>query len=379
MLAREAYDSVCARIAQMYEQDGWKYAKSGHRMTKKTKAFTYQVHFYTGYYNISEKDVAFYGYFGISMNKPKQDIWGLGTQDSGVPHGRLEWNVATENMWADTIKEFTHWLEAECFPVMNECENNLDEFVGKVAKQGFYPPSGYNISIEFLLKYGSKELVEEAIRRYYANLKDSIKEDFKVNYESMIHGGEAANQYGDFQMLNPSTFRTIIENHILVDLDSGMEGIQKSPIRVAKIDVAYDRALETYCKLKKIVAENMTVEQYYELNLYAGNHIGFFLAWLIKHDYLSDKYKDCEGVWRVKEEKMTGTEFLLEYCGGELWTDDIVESMGWFAWRYCTISYFKDYIGWVMDVLNDIPMEFIGTWEDYHSFEPVLDEAYANW
>ena len=163
MLAREAYDSVCARIAQMYEQDGWKYAKSGHRMTKKTKAFTYQVHFYTGYYNISEKDVAFYGYFGISMNKPKQDIWGLGTQDSGVPHGRLEWNVATENMWADTIKEFTHWLEAECFPVMNECENNLDEFVGKVAKQGFYPPSGYNISIEFLLKYGSKELVDMRI------------------------------------------------------------------------------------------------------------------------------------------------------------------------------------------------------------------------
>lgn len=273
MLAREAYDSVCARVAQIYEQDGWKYSKSSHWMTKKTKNFTYQVRFYTSYYNISEKDVAFYGSFGVSMNKPKQGICGLSTQDSGVPHGRLEWNVAKEEMWEDSIKEFTHWLETECFPIMHELENNLEEFVEKVTRQGFYPPLGYSISIPFMLQYG-------------------------------------------------------------------------------------------------------TEEQRHELNLYAGNHIGFFVAWLIKHDYLSDKHKDCEGVQRVKAETMTGTEFLLEYCGGELWTDDIVDSMGWFAWRYCNRSYFRDYIGWVLDELCDIPMEFIGNWEDYHSFEPVLDKAY---
>ena len=25
---------------------------------------------------------------------------------------------------------------------------------------------------------------------------------------------------------------------------------------------------------------------------------------------------------------------------------------------------------------DDLPMEFIGTWEDYHEFEPVIDKAY---
>ena len=55
-----------------------------------------------------------------------------------------------------------------------------------------------------------------------------------------------------------------------------------------------------------------------------------------------------------------------------------MNSMAWFIERYVNI-YFRDYICWVLDEMCDIPMEFIGTREDYHSFEPVLDEAYKNW
>ncbi|MCI8409651.1 MAG: 7,8-dihydro-8-oxoguanine-triphosphatase [Lachnospiraceae bacterium] len=42
-------------------------------------------------------------------------------------------------------------------------------------------------------------------------------------------------------------------------------------------------------------------------------------------------------------------------------------------------KYTSEYIGWVIDELCDIPLEFIVTWEDYHDFEHILDKAYQNY
>lgn len=43
--------------------------------------------------------------------------------------------------------------------------------------------------------------------------------NLKKQRKGMIYGGEAVDEYGSFQMLNPSAFRTIIENKIMVNLD----------------------------------------------------------------------------------------------------------------------------------------------------------------
>ncbi|CAH1225253.1 hypothetical protein PAECIP111890_05772 [Paenibacillus sp. JJ-223] len=45
MKASEAFDNVCALVAEKYKDDGWKYAKSSHWMTKKDKKFMYKVFF----------------------------------------------------------------------------------------------------------------------------------------------------------------------------------------------------------------------------------------------------------------------------------------------------------------------------------------------
>lgn len=376
MLAKEAFQSVCMEIAKKYEADGWKWLKSGNEMKKKSKNFTYSVSFYTSYSNISEVKVELYASFGISINKTKNGVWGLSTDTFGIPHGQLSWNVATEDMWPDAIREFTHWLETECFPVMYECENNLDAFVEKVVKQGPYPAGGYHASLDFVLQFGTKEQAAEVAKRYYFNLDEEIKSDFKLNYESLIHGGKAVSRYGELQMLNRSKFRTIIENQIMIDFDSGFEGMQKAPVRICKIDAVYDRAMEIYCEKEGVVAQELTEEQCHELDLYAGNHLGFFTAWLIQHDYMGEKHKSSKGVKQVKEEKMSGTEFLMDYCNSELWSDDVTDGILPFVLMYCRRSLYKDYIKWVLDDLCDLPMEFIGSWEDYHSFEPVLDKAY---
>ena len=219
MQAKVAFDSVCAKVAEKYKDMGWRYAKSKHWMSKKDKNFTYKVLFYTSWYNRSDESVAFYGAFGIYSNKSKQCFTALSTEKCNIPEGRLEWNVAKEDTWDETVEEFTNWFDNMGLPMIEECTNNLDEYVKKVAKEGFYPWRGYVINIDFVLQFGSRELAEEAAKRYYDSLTETEKTSFKKNYESMINGGGDVDGYGSFQMLNPSDFRTIIENKLMIDLN----------------------------------------------------------------------------------------------------------------------------------------------------------------
>jgi hypothetical protein len=72
------------------------------------------------------------------------------------------------------------------------------------------------VDISFILTYGSRELAEEATKRYYASLDESIKKEFKGNYESMLNGSKAISAYGNNMMRNYSNFRSIVENKIVV-------------------------------------------------------------------------------------------------------------------------------------------------------------------
>ena len=142
------------------------------------------------------------------------------------------------------------------------------------------------------------------------------------------------------------------------------------------IDDYYDKALEVYCDLKEVTPDMLTDEELQEVYLYAGNHIGFFVAWVIKHDFIGVEHRDNEGINKVKEETMTGTEYLIEYCDTKFWSEDVLESLIPFIKEYYLTSYFKDYCDWVINELCDLPMEFIGTWEDYYEFEPIINDAY---
>lgn len=376
MLAKEAFQSVCRKITERYEADGWKFLKSNNEMKKKSKNFTYSVSFYTSYSNISDVKVELYASFGITINKTKAGVWGLGTESCDIPHGQLSWNVATEDMWDNAIKEFTHWLETECFPVMHECEYDPEALVKRVVREGTYPPKGYHASINFITQFGKREQAEQAARRLYFEMSEKERENFRVNYESMINGGEAVNFYATRAMSHKSNFRCIIENKIHVDFSSDFEGMHKAPVRIDRIDPAYDRAEEIYCERKGVSADCLTDEQRQELDLYAGNHLGFFTAWLIQHDFIGEKHKNSEGVKKVKEEAISGTEFLIEYCNKELWSYDVSEEILPFVHSYCIFKLFRNYTKWVIEELGDLPMEFIGDWEDYHSFEKVIDKAY---
>ena len=222
MQASEAFNAVCSMVADKYKDDGWKYAKSKHWMTKKDKKFKYQVRFYTSWNNISDIDVSFYGEGIVKSLTSKETICGVTSFHCEIPksdiYNGIDWNVAKKENWKEAIDGFTKWLDEVYIPVVNGCMNNLESYVEQVAREGFYPPNGYIVDISFILENGSRELAEEAAKRYYESLEDEVKILFKENYESMINGNEAVSEYGINWMRHHSNYKTIIDNKIKIEL-----------------------------------------------------------------------------------------------------------------------------------------------------------------
>lgn len=218
MKASEAFDKVCSQISERYTESGWKYSKSGHKMSKKDKNFIYTVFFYTSWNNVTDQNVAFYGECAITPLKSKNKIFHLNTRQCDIPRGQLYWNIANETNWTQAVTEFIDWLNSVFVPIVDCCMYDLSHFVERVVDQGFYPEKGYMVDIDFILAYGSRQLAEEATLKYYFSLEESIKQEFKQNYDSMIHGHPAVSAYGNNMMRNYTNFRSIIENEILVKL-----------------------------------------------------------------------------------------------------------------------------------------------------------------
>ena len=87
-----------------------------------------------------------------------------------------------------------------------------------------------------------------------------------------------------------------------------------------KADYYFEDAMKNFCCIKHISEEDLTEEHYSEIRRIAATHIGFFITWLIKHDFVGDIHMDnSEAVDAVKSDCMTGVDFLLDYCDGKLY------------------------------------------------------------
>lgn len=56
--------------------------------------------------------------------------------------------------------------------------------------------------------------------------------------------------------------------------------------------------------------------------------------------------------------------------------EDVCDAIFPFVHFYYNEYYMSDYSAWVVNELCDLPLEFVGTWEEYHEFSYVLDGAY---
>ncbi len=142
-------------------------------------------------------------------------------------------------------------------------------------------------------------------------------------------------------------------------------------------DWHFESALNAYLETENLPSDELTEDQVDEIMSRAAVHIGFFVAWLIKHHFEGRIHEDFqEDLQAVREERMMGTEFLLKNCDGKFWSLDVRDDIVDFVNYYYVDIYLKDYPYWVMDEICDLPFEFSWSWDDYHLIEPLIDKAY---
>lgn len=145
---------------------------------------------------------------------------------------------------------------------------------------------------------------------------------------------------------------------------------------VDRFDWHYDSAAKAYRERNNITGE-LTEEQADEVCLYAADHIGLFLRWVIENNFEGEE-SDPEGCERVRAGEITGAQYLMEYCDGKFWDVDISDEIRAFVeWYYESDDnlYFKD-----LGKLSDYKIyETISRDAEFNAIKPLIDKAYKEY
>jgi hypothetical protein len=161
--------------------------------------------------------------------------------------------------------------------------------------------------------------------------------------------------------------------------------LQRNRKEERRILMAIDRAdwhwetAEEEFREKNGVTGELTQEQINRVWLYAANHIGLFVKWIIDRGFEGED-ADPDLCEKVRAGEMSGTEYLMINCDGKLWESDIREDILPFVMAYYydeSGEYLKHYAECCLDD-DDKPCYGVITGEeDYKRLKAIIDDAYA--
>jgi hypothetical protein len=121
---------------------------------------------------------------------------------------------------------------------------------------------------------------------------------------------------------------------------------------------------------------------------YGATHIGMYLTWIINNHLEGDIHHEDENTEKALEEvrnrKMTGRDFFMNYCDEKFWNDDLNEDGLAFTTHYYSGEnggygpYMDDYVD---SLVGDLPNIYYveDTWENYDKLSKVIEQRYVNW
>lgn len=149
-----------------------------------------------------------------------------------------------------------------------------------------------------------------------------------------------------------------------------------APFTYEKAEWQWQSALEAYCSQFQKTPDALTEADENQIWEYAGNHMAFFLTWLILHDGLGEMHQDAvQDMEAVKAKRMTGADFLMQHCDMVLCREDIAEHMLPFVDAYYEPQYLHDY----GDYMKEAVLCTAFSWTDYEGFADKLDAAYRTY
>lgn len=154
---------------------------------------------------------------------------------------------------------------------------------------------------------------------------------------------------------------------------------------IDRYDWHYDSAAEAYRERNGITGE-LTEEQEEEICLYAADHIGLFLRWVIENGF-EGKGEDEEideivqkGCEKVRNGEITGAEYLMNYCDGKFWDCDICDEIKPFVEEYYNSDDknrpYQYFIDLVAAIGEENIYQIISGDTEYNALKPLIDRAY---
>ena len=134
---------------------------------------------------------------------------------------------------------------------------------------------------------------------------------------------------------------------------------------IDRTDYFFDHALVFYCEENDIPSEKLSKSDMLEISKRAAFHLSVFVAWLAKHDFLnpqSDSF-NLEDAQKLKNETITGTDYLFKHLDEKLYSSDISE----------------DYMDFCYTVLVDDVARTEFDWKIYHLVEEDIDEMFSQY
>ena len=111
-----------------------------------------------------------------------------------------------------------------------------------------------------------------------------------------------------------------------------------------------------------------------------ATHIGMYLTWIIKNNLQGELLDEemPEAVADLKKRKISGRDFLLDYCDEKFTEDELSDEGLAFTESYYSDDYMTDYEATLARNLASI-YHVENSWENYDKIAPVISRRFNNW
>ncbi|MDR1315260.1 MAG: hypothetical protein LBK13_00180 [Spirochaetales bacterium] len=208
-------------IIKHLENSGYKFYKSKLEISKKINDFEFYIHIFGSDRNGKGYRTRITINCGIVNKKFDEGYFGNNLGYIAAD-GYREWELYGKENYANSVKDIIQKLDNYFIPVTNRFIDDIDDLVSDVVENGFYPNNkqmGYRINIDFLKRYGNRELLEKAIQKYYDSYISKhyeVHEKFKKILFELKSGQEI-----DPYVLSDNTYmaKTIVDNNLNIKIE----------------------------------------------------------------------------------------------------------------------------------------------------------------